>query len=84
MKPLTYYYLFIYLLKFNPLPPPRDRHASCQEQEKKRKGIEVQRVKPLTPSWAIDVLIGDKEQNGIQKKEKKKKKKQSGAQTQLP
>ena len=42
---------------------------------KKKKGIEAQRVKPLTPSRAIDALIGDEEQNGKHKKEGKKKKK---------
>ena len=37
---------------------------------KKRKEIEVQRVKPPTSSRAIKALIEDEEQNGKEKKEK--------------
>ena len=37
----------------------------------KRRGIEVERVKLLTPSRAIDALIGDEEQNVKRKKKKK-------------
>ena len=39
---------------------------------KKRKGIEAHRVEHPTPSQAADVLTGDKEQNGKQKRIKKK------------
>ena len=35
-----------------------------------KKGSEGQSAKPLTPSPAIDALIGDEEQNGKQKKGK--------------
>ena len=38
---------------------------------KRRKGNEAQRVKPPTPSQAIDAHIGDEEQNGKQKRNKK-------------
>ena len=38
---------------------------------KKIKGIEAQRVKQATPSWAIDVFIRDEEPNGKQKKRKR-------------
>ena len=48
-------------------------------REKKRKGIEVQRVKHPTPSRAINGLIGDEKQYGKQKKET-----ESGTPTQLP
>ena len=34
-----------------------------KKREKKRKGIEVQRAQPPTPSRVIDALIGDEEQN---------------------
>ena len=37
----------------------------------KKKGIEVQRVKPLTPTPSIDALIGDEKQRGKKKKETK-------------
>ena len=40
---------------------------------KTRKEIEAQRVKPQTLSWTNDVLIGDEEQNGKQKRIKRKK-----------
>ena len=39
---------------------------------KGRKGISSQRVKPSTPSQAVDAHIGDVEQNGKKKKNKKK------------
>ena len=38
---------------------------------KKKKGAEVQKVKPPTPTLAIDALIGDEEQNENRKKEQK-------------
>ena len=41
-------------------------------------GIEALEVKLLTPSRAIDALIGDEEQNGKQKKGKKVKETGSG------
>ena len=47
----------------------RDKKKRQERRAKKRKGIEAQRVKPSTPSQAIDALIGDEEQNGEQKKE---------------
>ena len=39
----------------------------------KKKGIEVQRVKPLTPTWAIDGLIRGEEQTGKKKREQREK-----------
>ena len=42
-----------------------------KREERKRKGIEVQRIEHPTPSWAIDALIGDEEQNG--KREQKER-----------
>ena len=42
-------------------------------KEKKKKGIEAQRAKHPTPSWATDELIGDEKQNGKQKITKRKK-----------
>ena len=41
---------------------------NAKERAKKKKGIEGQRTKPLTPTLAIDALIGEEEQNGKQKK----------------
>ena len=49
---------------------------------KERKGIEVQRAKPPTPTRAIDVLIGNEEQN--EKYKRKKKETESELLTQLP
>ena len=43
------------------------------KRAKKMKGIEVQSVKPPTPSQAIDTLIGDNEQNKSRRKNKRKK-----------
>ena len=53
-----------------------------RRKAKKRKGIKTERVKPSTPSQAIDAHIGDEEQNGKQKKNKKKKR--SGSPTRQP
>ena len=39
---------------------------------KKKNGIKGQKEKPPTLNWAIDVLIGDEEQNGKQNKEENK------------
>ena len=39
---------------------------------KERKWIEAQKVKLSTPSQTIDAQVGDKEQNGKQKKNRKK------------
>ena len=39
-----------------------------KSEEKERKGFEAQRVKPPTPTLAMDALIGEEEQNGKQKK----------------
>ena len=36
--------------------------------KKKEKGGKGQRIKPPTPTRAVDALIGDEEQNGKQKK----------------
>ena len=44
-----------------------DKEGNARRKTKKRKGIEAQRVKPSTPSWAIDALIGEEEQNGNRK-----------------
>ena len=41
-------------------------------EEKKRKGIEIQRVDLPKPSQAIDAPIGDEEHNGKQKGEKER------------
>ena len=54
----------------------RKEHGNEKREEKKR--IEEQRVKPLTPTPAIDALIGDEEQTG--KKEEKRKKQGVGLQ----
>ena len=62
-------YLFILiLLGYNLIPPVRGRRASTPRKERRRKGIEVERVKPPTPSQTLAALIGDEEQNGKQKK----------------
>ena len=50
----------------------REKKERQMRRMKKRKGIEIQKVKPLTSSQAIDVLIGNKEQNRKQKKKRKK------------
>ena len=42
-------------------------------RREKKKGIEVQRVKPLTPTRATDALIGDEEQTGKKKEEEEEK-----------
>ena len=36
----------------------------------KKKGIEAQRVKPLTPNPATDALIGDEEKTGKRRENK--------------
>ena len=63
---------------------PKDREKNERQVRivKKRKGIKAQKVKSPTPSWAIDVLIGNEEQ--IRKQENKKKETGSGSPTQLP
>ena len=38
----------------------------------KEKGIDVQRVKPLSPTQAIDALIGDVEKTGKKREQRKK------------
>ena len=48
----------------------RDReetNKSEKRKEKKRKGIEAQRVKHPTPSWATGAFIGDEEENNKKK-----------------
>ena len=47
----------------------RNENERKGRRAKKRKGIELQKVKPPTPSRVIDALIGDEEQNRKQKKE---------------
>ena len=54
--------------------------AKAVRSAKKRKGIEAQRVNPVTPSWAVDTLIEDEEQNRTEDRRKK----QSKSLTQLP
>ena len=48
----------------------RGTHQRQGRRAKKRKKIEVKWVKPPTPSRAIDALIGEKEQNGKEKRKK--------------
>ena len=45
------------------------RTNAKEEELRKKEGIEIQRVKPPTPSLKIDALIGDEEQNRKQKKQ---------------
>ena len=57
---------FIYLLYGNLLPLQRGWHAPMPRKERnrkdeRRKRIEAQRVKPRTPTPALDALIGDEE-----------------------
>ena len=59
----------------------RNKKEKQRRRAKKSRGIEVQRVKSSTPSWATDAPIGDEEQNGKRKKEKEPG---SGSPTQLP
>ena len=40
----------------------REKKESQLRREEKRKRIKAQRMKPPTPSWAIDALIGDEKQ----------------------
>ena len=51
-------------------------------EKSEEKGTEAQRMKPPTPTWAIDALIGDKEHN--EKQNKKKKETEQGPPTQIP
>ena len=73
------FYLFIIR---EPTPATRinakERKARRAE---KRKGIEAQRVKHPTESWANDALIGNEEQNG---KRNKKRETVDESPTQLP
>ena len=46
-------------------------NAKEQEGKAKEKGIEAQSVKPPTPTWTTDALIGDEEQSEKQKMKKK-------------
>ena len=46
-----------------------NKERTNEWEERKKKGIEVERDKPLTPTWAIDVLIGDEEQTEKKKRE---------------
>ena len=73
------YYLFIYVF-YESLLQPLPGVNTHQRQGKnkwtrraKEKGIDVQRVKPLTPTRAIDALIGEEEQTGKIKKEQKER-----------
>ena len=82
-----YVYLFIYLLGnyLNPITAGSARINAIEREKKernvrrvkKRKGIEAQRVKPPTPSQAIDALRGEEKQNGKQKKVKRIMRKKS-------
>ena len=38
-----------------------------------KKGIETQRAKPLTSTWAIDALIGEEKQTGKEERRETKK-----------
>ena len=40
-------------------------------QKKKKKDIEVKRVKNLTTTWVMDALIGDEEQAGKMKRKQR-------------
>ena len=46
----------------------REKKERQVRRVKEKKGIEAQKVKPHTPTRAIDELIGDEEQNEKQKK----------------
>ena len=50
----------------------REEEERQVRRSKKRKGIEAERPKLPTPSWEIDALIGQEEQNGKGKRKKKK------------
>ena len=75
-------YLFVYFKGKYLIPPlwgqcasmPRKqrRRKDKWEERRNRKGSR-QRTQPPTLTWANDVLIGDGEQNGKQKKEEKKR-----------
>ena len=52
------------------MPEKRNKNEREVSISNKRKGIKVQKVKLPTSTWVIDVLIGDEEQNGKQKKKK--------------
>ena len=41
---------------------------------KKKKESKGQKVKLRTPTWSVDTLIGDEEENGKQKKVQKQRK----------
>ena len=57
----------------------KGEEGKTMRRAKKRKEIKAQRVKPPIPSWVVDTLIGDEEQNGKWEKET-----ESGSPTQLP
>ena len=38
-------FIIIYLLNFNPLPPPRSRHASCQEMSYSKREAKLKKEK---------------------------------------
>ena len=72
----TLIYLFYYLLFKNLLPPLRSQGPPTLRKETKKseeKGIELQRVKPLTPTQTTNALIGDEEKKGKRTKRKKRR-----------
>ena len=87
-KTFNYVYIFIYLFKY--LNPATEGSARINTKErrvrrvKKMRGIEAHRVKPPTPSRAIDALIGEEELNGKRKKSKKRKGLVAGPQPSYP
>ena len=56
-----------------PTPRKETRRKEQVKEKSEEKGIEIQRVKPLTPTRAFDELIGDEEPTGKKKKEQKEK-----------
>ena len=74
--------IFIYLLYKNLLPPQQGRHAPATRKERRgkeqgekteEKRIKAKKAKPLTPTLAVDALIGDEEQMGKKKREQRQK-----------
>ena len=78
-------YLFVYLLDIYSIPLPRGQHAARKETRRKelRKTGSGQRVKPSTPTQAIDAHMGEEEKNRKQKQERNKETR-SERQTMLP
>ena len=82
-----YIYIYIYILGDNLLPLPRGKREptsrkrdkkgrSSEEKEQRKKGIEAQRVKPFTPTLAIDELIGYEERTRNKRRENEERKRE--------